>query len=144
MRARGLASEGLFYLYLLGLGGATCWSIGVNVVDEGGLLEPRRRRLGDLDGVLVVIVLSDCRGNWPTPGPAGTDDRDGGSCGSIVGLHLQQGLFGTLKLVYLHTGQGHTERSTLHNLTTLDNQFSLGGGHMSKKGTHFKIKQNCA
>jgi hypothetical protein len=98
MRARGLSFKWLFYLYPLGLGGATGWPIGVNVVDERGLLEPRRRRLGDLDGVFVV-VLGDCRGDGAGDWAAGTNDRDGGLCGSIVGLHLQQGLFGTLKLV---------------------------------------------
>jgi hypothetical protein len=99
MRARGLAGEGLFYLYLLGLGGATNGSFRV-LCETGGrsLEQSRRRRLGDLDGVFVVVV-GDCRGDRAGGRTAGTNDRDGGLCGSIVGLHLQQGLFGTLKLV---------------------------------------------
>jgi hypothetical protein len=54
--------------------------------------------LGDLDGIFV-IVLGDCRGDRAGGWTAGPNNRDGGLCGSIVGLHLQQGLFGTLKLV---------------------------------------------
>jgi hypothetical protein len=98
MRARGLACEGFFYLYLLGLGGATGWSVGVNVVDEGGLLEPRRRRLGDPDGVLVVVV-GDCRsdgaGDWTTR----THDRDGGLCGGMLSFHLCEGDLGSLEFM---------------------------------------------
>jgi len=98
MRARGLAGEGLFYLNLLGLGGTACWSVGVNVVDEGGLLESRRRRLGDLDGIFVVVV-SDCRGDRAGGWTTRTHDRDGGPCGSILGLHLRQCLFGGFKFM---------------------------------------------
>jgi len=130
MRARGPAGGLFFYLYLLGLGRTTNGALRVLCETSGrGLLEPGCRRLGDLDGVFVVVV-GDCRGDGARGRTAGTDDRDGGSICGMPCFHLRKGHRGSLQLMEFHGTQWHPVGSPLHLLSEFDNPVCFGLRHV--------------
>ena len=83
---------------LLDLWRAARRPVGADVIDERSLLEPGCRRLGDPEDLSVFALLLN---EFDRTGfrPAGANHRDITECLSMVGLHLQKSLLGSVKFM---------------------------------------------